>query len=260
MATSSRLRHAGALAALLLVFAAPVQAIAPQANSGTYLEIQTESSGQATIMKLSLADNALRMDAASPQGDVSVVSIGGDDGKMIIMMHAQKQYMEMTAEMMAGMAGMMGQMPAEVEEETDTTPPTFTRTGNTKQVGDWSAYEVLVEHPDDADGTIMWFSEDVDADFRGLAEQVMSSLSSLLNSPMMRMGGGGGGGSGVFDDIEAQLAAVDIPDGFPVQIINGTGGDQTINTLRAINQSASFDATTWQAPEGYSKMSMPFGR
>ena len=257
MATSKTLRMAGVAAALLLIVTVPVQATAPQATSGTYLEIETEAGGQMTVLKLSLADNALRMDADN-QGGISVISIGGDDGKMIMAMHSQRQYMEFTAETLASMAGMMGQAQPQIEEEiADATPPTFTRTGNTKQVGEWSAYEVLVEHPDQDGDTIMWFSPDVDADFRALAGQVMSSMSSLLNSPMARMGGGG---SGVFDQIEAQLGAVDIPDGFPVQIISGGGGSQSTNTLKAINQSATFEATTWEPPEGYSKMSMPFGR
>ncbi len=257
MGTSKRFRIGGSVAALLLILAAPAQAIAPQTVSGTYLEIETESAGQLTSMKLWLGPNAMRMDADT-QGGVSVISIGGDDGKMLMVMHQQNQYMEFTAETMAGMAGRLGRMPtAEIEAEiAEATPPTFTRTGNTKQVGEWAAYEVLVESPDQDGDMVMWFSQDVGADFRALAEQVVTSMSSLLNSPMMSMVGGGGG---IFDEIEAQLGAVDMPDGFPVQIISG-GGSQSISTLKAIDQNATFDAATWEAPEGYTKMPMPFGR
>jgi hypothetical protein len=260
MAISKRLRIGGGVAAFLLILTAPAQAIAPQAVSGTYLEIETESDGQLASMKLWLGPDAMRMDAET-QGGVSVISIGGDDGKLLMVLHQRQQYLEFTAEAMAGMAGMLGQIrPAAIEEEiADATPPTFTRTGNTKQVGEWAAYEVLVESPDQDDDMIMWFSQDVDADFRSLAEQVVTSMSSLLNSPMLRMGGGGGGG-GIFGQIEAQLDAVDIPDGFPVQIISGSGGGQSISTLKAIDQNATFEAATWETPEGYTKMAMPFGR
>lgn len=259
MVTSKTLRIGGSVAALLLILAAPAQAITPQTVSGTYLEIETESAGQVTSIKLWLGPNAMRMDTDT-QGGVSVISIGGDDGKMLLVMHQQKGYMEFTAETMAGMAAIMGRMQPKIEEEiADATPPTFTRTGNTKQVGEWAAYEVLVEHPDQDGNMIMWFSQDVGADFRGLAEQVVTSMLFLLNSPMMSMVGGGGGG-GIFNGIEAQLAAVDMPDGFPVQIIFGSGGGQSTKTLKAIDQNATFDPATWEAPEGYTKMPMPFGR
>ena len=260
MTTSKRLRIGGSVAALLLILVAPARATAPQTVRGTYLEIESENGGQMTSMKLWLGPNAMRMDADT-EGGVSVISIGGDDGKMLMVMHEQKRYMEFTAAMMAGMAGMLGQMPtAQIEEEmADAAPPTFTRTGNTKQVGEWAAYEVLVENPDTDDDMIMWFSQDVDADFRSLAEQVVTSMSSLLDSPIMSMAGGGGGG-GIFDEIEAQLNAVDMPDGFPVQMISGAGGGQTTNTLKTIDQNATFDAATWEAPAGYTKMPMPFGR
>ena len=259
MATSKRLRIGGGVAALLLILAAPAQAIAPQAVNGTYLEIDIESDGQVASMKLWLGPNAMRMDAET-RGGVSVISIGGDDGKLLMVLHQQQQYLEFT-EAMAGMAGILGQLrPAVIEEEiADANPPTFTRTGKTKQVGEWAAYEVLVENPDQDDDMIMWFSQDVGADFRGLAGQVVRSMSSLLTSPILRMGGGGSGG-GIFGQIEAQLDAVDMPDGFPVQIISGSGGGQSISTLKAIDQNATFDAATWEVPEGYTKMAMPFGR
>ena len=189
-----------------------------------------------------------------------MVSIGGDDGKMLMIQHAEQSYMEFTAEMMEMMAGMMGQMPPQVEEElTDTTPPTFTRSGNTKQVGQWNAYEVLVRHPEQDGDLTMWFSQEVDADFRGLVQQVMDSMSSLLNNPMLG-GMGGGGGGGVIGQIQAQMTAVNMPDGFPVQIVSNAGGMPSTSTLRAIDQSVSFGADTWEAPAGYSKMEMPFIR
>jgi len=260
MATSRKLRVVGALAAALLIVITPAQALAAQASTGTYLEIESDSGGQVMTLKISLGRDALRMDAEM-QGGVSIVSTGGESGKMVMMMHATKQYVEVSTETLAGMAGMLGQAQPDIEKEiANATPPTFTRTGNTKQVGEWSAYEVLVEHPDQEDTTTMWFSQDVDADFRTLGEQVMNSMSSLLDSPIMQMVGSGSGGGNMFDEIESQLNAVDMPDGFPVQIISGAGGRQSTITLKSINQEASFDAATWQAPEGYSKMAMPFGR
>jgi xanthine dehydrogenase molybdopterin-binding subunit B len=151
-------------------------------------------------------------------------------------------------------------MPEMQEEMRDMTPPTFTRTGQTKLVGEWNAYEVRVEHPEQDGEMIMWFSQDVDADFRTLAQQVSESMSSLLNSPLLRMGGGGGGPAETFEQFQAQMNAVEMPDGFPVQIITDAGGSPSTNTLRAIDQNASFGPETWEPPAGYTKMDMPFIR
>ena len=254
MATSRRLRllGSGMAAALLLTLALPAPSALAQSVSGTLVEFDGEDDGEVTSIRLSLAPDRVRMDVA----EFSMVSIGGDDGKLIMMMHERKRYMEFTAEMMASMAAMMGQ-----PEVVTGAPPTFTRTGNTKQVGEWAAYEVLVEQPDQTGDMIMWFSQDVGADFRALAQQVIESMSSLLGNPMMQGMTGGGGGGNFMEKIEAQLSGADMPDGFPVQIINDVGsGQESTSTLKAIDQNATFDAVTWEAPAGYTKMAMPFGR
>jgi hypothetical protein len=190
-----------------------------------------------------------------------LVSLGGDDTKMIMIQHDERQYMEFTAEMMEMMASMMGGMPAQAREEIENaTPPTFVRTGNTKQVGEWNAYEVRVEHPEQDDEVTMWFSQDVDADFRALAEQMVSSLSSLFNNPMLSRMTGSSGGGDLLGKIRSQMNAVDIPDGFPVQVSSSSGGTRSTNTLKAIDQNASFGPATWAPPDGYAKMDLPFIR
>ena len=249
--------------ALLLLSGGAVFGVVPQATSGIYLEMDIENADQVQPVKMFLAPDRMRMDIDMMGQSASIVSIGGEAGKMLMIQHGQKMYMEFTAEMMAGLAAMGGQMPPEVAEEVENpTMPTFTRTGNTKQVGEWNAYEVKIEHPDQEGEMAMWFSPDVGADFRQVAEQFMSSMSSLLDNPTLgQMAGGGGmGGSNLISSIRTQLESAEIPDGFPVQIISGAGGVQSINTLRAIDTNASFDATTWVAPEGYTKMDMPFRR
>jgi hypothetical protein len=252
-------RGIGGAAVVLLLLSGPAPALPAQSVTGTYLEMEIQSGGQTQLMKLSLGPDRLRMDTGQ---DVSFVSIGGDDGKMLMIQHGEKIYMEFTAEMMASFAAMMGQMPPDVEQEEDenTTPPTFTRTGNTKQVGEWSAYEVRVEHPEQQGELTMWFSQDIDADVQAIAEQVMGSLSSLLDNPMLRGMGGMGGGTGVFDSMQRDIASLNMPDGFPVQVISNEGGMQSTNTLKAIDQGASFEPSTWAAPEGYQKMQMPMIR
>jgi hypothetical protein len=257
MTTSRNTRFVGCLAAAaLLLLAGSAQGIAAQA--GTYLEMETDSGGEVQVIKMSLGSGRLRMDIGQ---EMSLISIGGDNGKMLMIQHAEKSYLEFPAEMMEMMAGMMGGMPPQMEEEMgDMTPPTFTRTGNTKQVGQWNAYEVLVQHPEQDGDLTMWFSPDVDADFRALAQQVMDSMSSLLNSPMLGGMGGGGGAAGVIGQIQAQMTATNMPDGFPVQIVSNAGGSQSTNTLLAIDQGASFGVDTWEPPAGYAKMDMPFIR
>ena len=107
----------------------------------------------------------------------------------------------------------------------------------------------------------MWFSQDLEADFRTLAEQILASMASLLNSPIMSMiSMTGGSDPGLFDEIEAQLETVDMPDGFPVQIISSANGMERTITLKAIDQDVTFDTATWDPPEGYTKMRMPFSR
>jgi hypothetical protein len=142
----------------------------------------------------------------------------------------------------------------------DAVPPTFVRTGNTKQVGEWNAYEVRVEHPEQDGEMTMWFSQDVDADFRALAQQMVTSLSSIFSNPMLGRMTGQNGASDILGQIRSQMSAVDIPDGFPVQVVSNSGGTVSTNTLKAIDQNASFGPATWEAPEGYAKMDLPFRR
>ena len=259
MVKISRIAALPVAVSLLLLLTVPATATSPQSLSGTYLEIDTESDGQMQNIKLSLGPDRIRLDVAE---QMSLVSLGGDDGRMLMIQHEDQQYMELTAEMMQMMRGMMGQMPQQVEtDQEDVVPPTFTRTGNTKQVGEWNAYEVRVEHPEQDGETMMWFSQDVDADFRALAEQLVNSLSSILGNPMMQgMSGGRGNASNILDQIRSQMSSVDVPDGFPVQVVSDAGGDPSITTLKAIDQSASFGMETWEAPAGYTKMEMPFIR
>jgi len=255
MTTRTTLRTTAlAAAALLVLMSVPALATAPQ--SGVYLEVQSESGGTSQLIKLSLASDRMRVD--TEQG-ISLVNIGGEDGKMVMIQHAQKSYMEFTAEMMKQMAAMMGQMPEMEQEAEAMQPPTFTRTGNTKQVGEWSAYEVLVQHPDKEGDMTMWMSQDVDADFATLMQQLAASMASFLDSPMMQMAGGQGG-MNPLEEFQAQIGAADFPDGFPVQVITDAGGSPTTATLVAINQNASFGAETWEPPAGYTKMDMPFIR
>ncbi len=252
----------GAFAAsmvLFLILNAPAIAVSPQSLSGTYLEMDTQSSGETQNIKLSLGPDRIRLDVSD---EMSLVSLGGENGKMLMIQHQDQQYMELTAEMMEMMRGMMGQMPQQTQDEPeDVTPPTFVRTGNTKQVGDWNAYEVRVEHPEQDGETMMWFSQDVDGDFRALAEQLVASMSAIFGNPMMqRMTGGGRSPASILNQVRSQMSAVEIPDGFPVQIVSDTGGDESITTLKAIDQNASFGPDTWEAPAGYTKMDMPFIR
>ncbi|MEC7900418.1 MAG: hypothetical protein VX385_01150, partial [Acidobacteriota bacterium] len=75
MLISKNLRTSGSLAALLLILVLPVQAIAPAPEGETYLEIETETAGEVTNIRIWLSHNAIRIDADT-QGGVSVISIG----------------------------------------------------------------------------------------------------------------------------------------------------------------------------------------
>ena len=63
MLISKNLRTSGSLAALLLILVLPVQAIAPAPEGETYLEIETETAGEVTNIRIWLSHNAIRIDA-----------------------------------------------------------------------------------------------------------------------------------------------------------------------------------------------------
>lgn len=246
-----------AVALLVAVLALPALAgpAAPQV-SGTYLEEEVVSAGEApNLIKLWVAGDRMRFETP---GQMALVWIGGADGRMMMIQHQQRMYLEWTAEQMKAMGQMMGGAMQEsgAEEDEMSEPPTFTRTGNTKTVGEWSAYEVRVEHPEQTGDTTMWFSEDVAVDPAQLMQSVASSMESMQAPMLGGMGGGDASGFGMLASAREMMARMNMPAGFPVQIITTEGGDTTTITLKAVRQGP-LEASVFEAPAGYQKMQMP---
>lgn len=250
-------RRAGlgvAVVAGLALAALPVLA-GPQGAQGTHAAWDIDSPGQPTSLEMWVATEMIRMDVGD---QASVIMSGGD---MTMVMHQQRQYMVFTEEMMERMAGMMGgMMQGQQEPDVDmSTPPTFTRTGNTKTVGAWNAYEVLVEHPDQDGEVHMWFSEDIDVDVLAFATQVAEAMQSFNNPMMQRMNQGQGINLGMLGAMREGLVDLELPDGFPVQIISQDDGQTTTMTLTAVDQGPQ-DPANFQPPADYQRMEMPFIR
>lgn len=256
-ASSSARRGLGLALGLLLVVATPGLA-APQGIEGTKISIEVESErGSPYPVNLWLGPDRLRVDQGT---EISIVWSGGADGSMMMIMHEQQTYMEFTAEMMERMAAMMGGPPAgeeaagEVEEMA--TPPRFVATGNTKTVGTWNASEYQLIHEDQTSETQMWFSEDIDVDLKSVLDQVMESMESL-NNPMMQRMGGDMSDAGMIETMNERWDEMDVPAGFPVQIVTTEGGSTNTVTVTTVEQGA-LDSSVFQAPAGYQKMQMPF--
>lgn len=256
--TSSKSRLTGLAMTALLVLTGASLALGAQETQGTHLAWNVESREGPEQIDIFVAPEHLRMDMGQEN---SMIYRGGD---MIMVMHAEQAYMVFTEEMMEQMGAMMGAMGRQQQEQMQErsdfdTPPSFTRTGNTKQVGSWDAYEVEVTHPEQTGSTTIWFSEDVDLDLMTFLTQMTRSVEAFASPMMQGMGRGGGGGAaelGMLGAMRDQLGQMDLPAGFPVQIISVEDGETNTMTLTRAEQGP-MTPDTFQPPSGYQEMRMP---
>lgn len=241
-------RFPTALACLALLVALAPAAHAQDAVSAV---LHVEGAQGMSEMKITAADENLRLDMQSPQGEASMVWAGGS---MLMIMHSQRMYMEFTQEMMERMRSMMGNVPGMPDaadsgfSADDMTGVTFNRTGNTDTINGMSAFEVEVVSPD-RDTASLWLTEDTDI---GLF-QVMARMSDALSSVTMP-GMQQSGGMMQMNQFMGLARAQGLPDGAVVRIVNEEGGGITLGEV----VGGPFPDSTWTAPDGYTKQSMPF--
>ena len=189
---------------------------------------------------------------------MSLIWIGGDGGGMSMIMHPQKIYMGYSMEDIEKMAEQTRARPPEQTRssaEDWETPPLFVATGNTKTVGGWSADEYRLEGPEDTPDAIFWFTTDTGAELHPVLEQLVAAIDAL-NTPALQSISGGMPDGGLVGAMNERWDEMNVPPGFPVEIITSEGGTNTTITVTSIEQGA-LDAADFEPPAGYQKMQIP---
>lgn len=252
-----------AILALVLAVAMVVPALALQADGVHMVQEIAQEDGNAVGLELWAQGERARIDIQQQGQDVSMIMVGGENGSMTMVQHAQRQYLVFDAQRMRQMQQMMnrgGESAASGDATLQGEPPTFTATGNTRQVGEWTAEEYRVEGPDIEGDTRMWFTDDVDVDFFEVMSTVGEVMGSM-NNPMMQgaMGGGDTGGVlGRYRRYRAQMqaAGAEFPTGYPVVIETTTDEGTTTMTTKQI-ELGPFDAATFEPPADYQRVQVP---
>ena len=244
-------------APMLLGAPLPAAASAPQELQGTKLQLQVDQEARGVReMGLWIAPLRLRMDQAS--SDMSLIWMGGEGGGMSMVMHPQKIYMQYSIE---DIEKTLGSTRAGAAEQAETameemgTPPVFVATGNTKTVGAWNAAEYRLEGQEATPDVVFWFTEEAGAELQPMVEQLVAAIDAL-NTPSMQKIGGGMPDGGLVAQMNEGWDEMNVPPGFPVEIITSEGGTTTTITIVSVEQGA-LDPTDFEAPAGYQKMNMP---
>ena len=244
--TSSR--TALVVAALLLV---PAMAGRPAAQSDGDLKavMRVETAGQPAMeMNYSLGDGKMRMDLE--QG-MSMIWTSGDAPTMLMVQHAQRQYMEWRPDQLKMLQRMPG-AGADAESDIDPSQIRFVETGQTEQINGWDAFEVRVTGLPDQDGTF-WMTRDIETGLFEISRQV-ADAAAVLRMPMT--GGGPGGGAETLQRYRSLMDAANMPDGRIVRMNFEADGNATSVTLMSM-EPGPLPADTFTAPAGYEQMQMP---
>ena len=239
----------------------PGAASSPQELEGTKLQLLVDQEARGVReMGLWVAPLRLRMDQES--SDMSLIWAGGEGGGMSMVMHPQKVYMSYSIEDLEKMAGQTRARTPEQQagpaNEMWENPPRFVATGNTKTVGGWSADEYRLEGPEDTPDAIFWFTTETGAELRPVLEQLVAAIDAL-NTPALQSISGGMPDGGLVAAMDERWDEMNVPPGFPVEIITSEGGTNTTITVVSVEQGA-LDASEFEAPAGYQKMNMPVRR
>ena len=228
-----------------------VQSTVAQSADELKAVLQIESAGQAAMeMEFFVDPERMRLDASE---DVSVVWQGGADPKMMMIQHPQQQYMEIGGQQLQMMQQIQSQNPSAQAPPSALDPEqlTFETTSNTQQIGAWSAVEVLMTDADGQEGSL-WFSTDVEV---GLFE-LMARVDEATSVLQMPMPGGGMGAAQQLLQYQAVAQAQGLPDGRVVRI-ESQGSNAATMTLASV-EPGPLPAGTFEAPDGYGQMQMPF--
>ena len=245
-------------AAVASLVACGVYSIAPaavgtmsQTNDDITAGMRIESAGQPPMeMEYFLGENRTRIDMSA---EMSIISVSGDDPQMIMIQHPDQSYIEWGAQQLQMMQQMMQQVPNAGGQggiDYDPSQLQFSQTGETAQIGTWSAFEVSMT---DASGNLgsLWLTTDTNI---GLFEVMgrVASAASMLSSPMA----GGGGMSMQFLQYQAFAQTQGLPDGRVVRIVSDDDDGSTIITLTGV-ESGPISDELFVPPADYSPIQMP---
>ena len=214
--------------------------------------MQIESAGQPAMeMEYFLAQNRMRMDMSA---EMSIISVSGDDPRMLMVQHPDQRYIEWGAQQLQMMQQMMQQMPnagaGQGGIDYDPTQLQFSQTGETAKIGPWNAFEV-----DMADSTgnrgSLWLTTDTNV---GLLEVMgrVASAAGILSSPMA----GGGGVALPFLQFQAFAQAQGLPDGRVIRIVSDDDNGSTVITLTGV-ESGSISDDVFEPPANYTPIEIP---
>lgn len=235
----------------------PAAASSPQTVEGTKLQLKLDQAERG-VREMGLWISPLRLRMDQPENDMSLIWAGGEGGGMSMVMHAQKMYMGYSIE---DLEKMVGQTRARAPEQTESpsemweTPPRFVATGNTKQVGAWNADEYRLEGPEDTPDAVFWFTTETGAELRPVLEQLGGAIDAL-NTPALQSISGGMPDGGLVGAMGERWDEMDVPPGFPVEIVTSEGGTTMTITMTSVEQGA-FPAADFEPPAGYQKMQIP---
>jgi hypothetical protein len=125
-------------------------------------------------------------------------------------------------------------------------------------VGSWNASEYRLEGSEDTPDVTFWFSEETGAELHPMVEQLVAAIDALNSSALQRISGGMPDG-GLVAQMNEGWDEMNVPPGFPVEIITSEGGTVTTITVISVEQGP-LAAAEFEPPAGYQKMQMPIRR
>ena len=201
-------------------------------------------------MEYFLGPDRIRLDV--PQG-MSLILKSSASPTILILMHAQKAYLELAEQQLKMMQQMLQTTNAGGGDQPSAVDPSqmqFETTSNREQVGPWDAVEVLMSGPDGQEGSL-WFTTDVET---GLFE-LMARAAGAASALQMPMASGGMAKAVALQFLryEAIAEAEGLPEGRVVRI-DSRDGDQSLTITLSSIEPGPLPGDTFEAPAGYQQM------
>jgi hypothetical protein len=209
------LRHAPLLALLVAPLAAPLAAQAP--FEGALAMTLATDDGKSHDVAYLVKGSKIRMEMPGARGETMVMIFDMAEKKMLIMMDAQKMYMEQAFNSEAIADAAAKAKPAKIE-----------RTGNFETIAGYKCEHLTVTEPDESKSDVC----------------VAKGMGSF------RMPGAGGPRGGAPKAEGWQSALGD--GGFPLKVQKGTKVTLEVKSV----DKKSLGAALFAAPDGYTKMDM----
>lgn len=189
-----------------------------------------------------------KLKKVSPGGNEEII-YRGDLKKVYILNPMRKVYIEMPMDQMRTITEKSLNMYVPTKDGVPQIPDElYVKTGNTKKIGQWNAYEVEVKAgqvmPDTQTTTTMWISKET-----GFDHNFFVSLFKLTM------------GDEVSPHLKKLFEKMTNIDGYPVQTVTTTSymnqNYTTSITVLKIERKKAFEDSVFEIPEGYSKVEAP---